>query len=287
MSRFSDVLSNVKTTLSQFSLFHVVPIVAGVICLVVVGFSAYGFLSAQDTYNSSYSNNVSSISKLEADLAFYEAGVDVDVEAVQASVSSAFELGSKVAQLQEMFWSIDIETQEDAYIDNIIRLMECFTVETGRGSDCWFMYSEGNAEEKGLNWQFLSDIKSAEESFPVVWVCKDSSQKIICLVDGMYDSEENVFYDVHVSNTQYGANTYMEYLNAYDTDSRESDGTIIVDNESDLPEGTHYEVGEDGELTIVDSNGNEVEGSVFNPSQDEAFADAFEQAVNDRADRFK
>lgn len=294
--RVADSVQNARTNTAGIGFVQWVAIVVCILCVAVIVGSIVSMMNAQTEYTSFYETNMSEISRLNAELTNYENAEVQTPEQLEASVVSAYENGARVAYLQNTYFDISVATQLDAWRENMTALAVYFDENTTRGQEPWFS-PDMRANYTKLTWQFVSDVTSAAESFPVVWLCRNENDRLVAFALGQYHADIDKFSDITVTITSFGADNYMETIDLSETDPT-GEQPYEEYNPVDVPDGYHLEVNEDGTTSIVDESGqvydgdSQVEGVIIGPDSftDDSgseFAEDFQDAVNGRIEAFQ
>ena len=281
--RMSDSVQNARTSTALIGPLQWLAIIVCVLGVALCVGSLLNMTREQDNYVLMYESNVSEISRLNAELTNYQNASVPTAEELHVSVVSAYEKGARVAFLQNAYFDIDASSQEAAWRENLVALAAYFDENTIRGQEQWFRPTNLYAYTE-LMWQFASDVSSAAEVFPVVWLCYDENDRLVAYALGQYHSDTELFSNVEVVVTSYGRASYVVQTDEGFIDPS-SDDSYVEYNPIEIPDGYHLEVNEDGSTTIVEDNGNVYQDDVVTDIIDGGqFAEDFQEAINDRVE---
>lgn len=284
--KMSDSMQNAKSSTARVGPLQWAAIVVCVLCIGGMVGSFLNMTNQQDAYTVSYEDNVSTISQLKAEISQYQNAELPTPDELEVSVTSAYEKGARVAYFQTTYFSLDVVNQQDAWRENLVALAPYFDENTGKGQEKWFS-PDRTANYTKLTWQFVSDVTSAADEFPVVWLLRDESDSLVAFTTGMYHTDSGLFSDIEVIVTSYGETNYMD--TSSDGTGPTDSGPLETYDPVSIPNGYHVEINDDGSTSVVDANGNPYEGDLDGTILGEGglgsnatFQEEFEAAVNGR-----
>lgn len=168
--------------------------------------------------------------------------IPVTEEEAEQILYSAKELGEQVANLQNMYHSIDFTTQREAFDTNVNAMDACLAESSKSARVAWYT---PNTEGISATWQFKSTYQFSNASANVIWICmRDNTDEMLAYAVGVYDVEKGLFRDVTYKLTRTG-NSYIEV-----TDSDKEGITYdslqdLINSLSDVELEEHPEVSEE------------------------------------------
>lgn len=299
MDKVSDSFRKLKRTIRGWGILQWVACGVSIVCVVIMAVFVIQLFQAKDNYEVLYPQNAAMISSLQSELSVYQnTDNDMNSDALEKVAKTAYAQGARVASLQNAFWDCYTNSKlsgtsvEDAYRENIMSLSKFFEESTGAGLDCWFQPDLTITNiSKRISWTFVSDLRSTDDQFDVLWLCKDTQGALVAYATGVFDAETELFSDITYNTTTYGHTNYQSEVESYDQDPAD-DGTYIPVDNIDIPTGYHATINSDGSVVIVDDEGNLYDAeAVGNPATEywsgefkNDFGEDFQDAINKRVE---
>lgn len=299
MDRVSDFFRKLKRTIRGWGILQWAAFGVSIVCVVIMAALVIQLFQMKNNYETVYPQNAATIASLQSELAIYQnPDDDVDPDTLEKVAKSAYAQGSRVAALQNAFWDCYTNSKlsgtsvEDAYRENIMSLSKFFDESTGAGLDCWFQPDLTITNvSKRIAWTFVSDLRSTDDQFDVLWLCKDTQGALVAYATGVFDAETELFSDITYNTTTYGHTNYQSEVESYDKDPAD-DGTYIPVDNVDIPAGYTTVINPDGSVSIVDADGNAYDPEAVGDPATEVwsgefkndFGEDFQDAINKRVE---
>lgn len=179
----------------------------GIACIFLLGITgAFAILNslATDAFNDEYSANMRQLNELGLELSTI---VDADVteKATTADLSSAAELGQKVADYQ-MEYQETYATMMTDHSRIAESLRECFTSGSSNAAVAWFLpeHLTDTGEYEIYKWKFETTYSFSGVSVPVLWTCWDDKGELLAYTTGTYSVKDLKFSDITRYTTSVG-----------------------------------------------------------------------------------
>lgn len=149
-------------------------------------------VSSNDAFAEAHRANESAIASLQEQLQSAESeevSRDFGPEQMVANLTSAATLGNKVADLQNRYATVEVNTPE---FDEVVASL-----------DACFAKADSNARSKWLSggdagtWKFMSGFDYEDSAIDAVWLAYNDEGDIVGYACGVYDKGSDVFTDMN------------------------------------------------------------------------------------------
>lgn len=172
--------------------------------------------------NVTYASNSKELQKLNAE---YNVLLNEDsetVEAVRPKLNSAADAGTKVAEYQNKYSTLNAADNEEEYRENATNIGVYLDDKSKQVP--WYTLNKDIAD---YEWKFNSTYSFSGDSVPVLWTCyqklsngEDAEYGVLfAYTTGTYNVADNMFHNIKYNVTSVG----QEYLNKQYTKSEESE----------------------------------------------------------------
>lgn len=106
-------------------------------------------------------------------------------------LEKATALGTKIADYQNAYVSLNPTTDADGFQANVEAMDACLGGDDKNARVPW--YASGGISG---TWSFVSDASFRKDKAHVLWLCRSNSGDLLSYATGIYNAEENCFTDV-------------------------------------------------------------------------------------------
>lgn len=181
----------------------------GALIIALIGLAVFvgrSFLVSE--FEESYSNNKDQIHALTSQINGLVSEDDLSAEDIQETLYSASNVGTKVAQLQNKYMSLD--SSDDNKLNAIE--IESYLSEKDTSKRVPWYRGSFKLDEKGNQifikpeWTFETTYHFSGKTTPALWICRDvNSSNILAYCIGTYNANTSKFENVEFAMTSIGS----------------------------------------------------------------------------------
>lgn len=181
----------------------------GALIIALIGLAVFvgrSFLVSE--FEESYSNNKDQIHALTSQINGLVSEDDLSTEDIQETLYSASNVGTKVAQLQNKYMSLD--SSDDNKL-NAIEIESYLSEKDTSKRVPWYRGSfkldeNGNQIFIKPEWTFETTYHFSGKTTPALWICRDvNSSNILAYCIGTYNANTSKFENVEFAMTSIGS----------------------------------------------------------------------------------